>query len=95
MGGKERIECSQHGQGYATYVCRHLIEGANKDWYSKTPGGNNPWPDSWCGICQQHLAAEGEWNEISEEAADLVKNIKIVCHHCYEDIRAKCETHYL
>jgi len=35
------------------------------------------------------------WNEISEEEADLMKNIKIVCQHCYEDIRNKCETHYL
>lgn len=95
MNDPESMECHQHGKARITYVCRHLIEGTNTDWYSEKPSTSKPWPDAWCGVCQQHFEEEGEWNEISEEAADLVKNIKIVCHHCYEGIRAKCETHDL
>jgi hypothetical protein len=95
MSDPETIVCKKHGRARATYVCRHLIEGENTQWYSKTPSRENPWPDSWCGVCHQHFETEGEWNEISEGEAELMNNIKIVCRHCYEDIRNKCETHDL
>jgi hypothetical protein len=87
------IECNDHGRAYTTYVCRHLMEGTNTHWYSAEVDDEHPWPDSWCGICNAFFEAEGEWNEKSESAAELGKNMRLICHHCYESIRSKCPTH--
>lgn len=93
MSECEPIECSTHGPAYVTYVCRHLIEGSNRQWYSSDVDEEHQWPDSWCGICNQFYEAVGEWNEKSEAAADLGKNLKLLCHHCYARIRATCIAH--
>lgn len=93
MSQHESMQCSTHGAAYVTYVCRHLIDGTNKHWYSGAADTEHPWPDSWCGICNEFYEAEGEWNESSEAAADLGKNLKLLCHHCYARIRATCIAH--
>lgn len=93
MNDRSHLECREHGEAHATYVCRHLIEGTNTNWYSAEPDEENPWPDSWCGICNQFFEAEGEWNEKSEQAADIGANLKLLCHHCYTGYRSKCTTH--
>jgi hypothetical protein len=93
MSETQTVECCEHGKGYATYVCCHLINGQNRHWHSAAPNVENQWPDSWCSVCNQFFEVEGEWNEASEQAADLSSNIKIVCHHCYEHIRSNCTTH--
>ena len=90
---RRSIECSTHGPAYATFVCRHLIEGSNTEWYSGEVDEEHPWPDSWCGICHEFYEAEGEWNDTSEAAANISDNLKILCHHCYARIRATCTTH--
>ena len=89
---RESVECTMHGPAYATYVCRHLIEGSNKQWYAGEVDDEHPWVDSWCGICHEFYEAEGEWNEKSEAAAEMGKNLKLLCHHCYERIRKTCIT---
>jgi hypothetical protein len=62
MSDKQQIECSTHGPAYSTFVCRHLIEGCDKHWYSGETDEDHPWPDSWCGICHEfYEAVAGAW----------------------------------
>lgn len=95
MSNSEKIQCSLHGKADITYVCQHLINGEDHDWYCHEPDAATPCPDAWCGACHQHFEEEGEWNEFSETAADLTRNIKLLCHECYEQLRAQCQTHYI
>jgi len=95
MSDAKKVECCEHGESIATFVCQHLINCENTQWYSCKPDDEAPWPDSWCGKCPQHFDAEGEWNEESEVAAELSGNIKLLCHHCYERIRSKCNMHFI
>ena len=89
------IECDEHGRGFCTYVCGHLVRGENRNWYSSEPIDDDEWPCAWCSECHQHFAAEGEWNEKSEAAADIANVVLIVCHECYEEIRSQCNVEYL
>ena len=94
MSDFRTIECADHGTAYASYICRHLISGESTDWHAAEPSEDDEWPDAWCGVCNAFFEAEGEWNEVSEEAANLSENISLLCHHCYERIRANCTTHF-
>lgn len=93
MSDNESIWCKKHGSAQRTYVCRHLVEGESNQWYSPPPLPDDPWPDAWCETCHAHLLAEGEWNEASEMAAGGPDNIMVICHHCYDSIRARSEVH--
>ncbi len=95
MSNAEKINCLEHGEAVTTYVCDHLIKGQNHEWHCREPDAETPWPDSWCGICHQHFEDEGEWNEFSEVAADLPHHIKLLCNQCYENLRAKCNVHFI
>lgn len=95
MDNQDELECCTHGKAIATYVCKHLIEGTNKEWHCREPDEETPWPDSWCGICHQHFISEGEWNEISEAAAEISENIKLLCNQCYEHRQISCNVHYI
>ena len=75
-----KIKCPTHGEAYATYVCGHLARDPLQKWYCDFPSEENPWPDSWCRICEQAFHREGEWNEKNEGALDLT----LICHCCYE-----------
>ena len=94
ISDQNKIVCSKHGDSYTTYVCSHLINKENKEWYSDTPDKDNEWPDAWCGECQKHYEAEGEWNEKSENATGE-NAIKVLCHNCYTELRLSCNVHYL
>jgi len=83
MEEHETLECGEHGQAFVTYICCHLIEGESLAWHSERPSDDDQWPDAWCNACHRFFLAEGEWNERSEEAASIVDNVKLVCHHCY------------
>ncbi|WP_035059158.1 hypothetical protein [Andreprevotia chitinilytica] len=95
MADQDSINCTTHGDSVTTYVCQHLIRGENQDWYCAEPDEEKPWPDSWCGKCHEHFAKEGEWNDVSEQAADITNNVSILCNHCYEQIRSTCHVHYI
>lgn len=82
-----KVECGTHGTANATFLCRHLIEG-EKLGFNLGVDPENPddlCPDAWCDECEKVLAAEGEWNDLSENFAD----IKLVCSYCYEGIRER------
>ena len=79
----ERIECGEHGEAYATYVCEHLFTHPAQEWFGDDPGEDNPWPDSWCARCQAIFEREGEWNERNEGEC----RIRMVCSGCYANAR--------
>ena len=82
---ENKIECSEHGTSFATFVCNHLTKG-EKIGFNIGYDPDNPdeiYPDAWCNKCEEILESEGEWNEISEKYAD----IKVLCSQCYLEIR--------
>ena len=87
------VTCECHGEAYESFVCEHLTNASGVDWYSAEPIDDDPWPSAWCDKCHKAFLAEGEWNEKSENAANLKADL--ICHQCYESIRAKCNVHIL
>lgn len=83
-----QVECGRHGIACAAYVCQHLVEADGMGWCSAPPSDEDPWPNAWCEACHDAFAAEDEWNERSEAAAGL--RVTLVCHHCYEQFKARC-----
>lgn len=74
------IQCDQHGEATATYVCGHLCRQPAQRWFCNIPDADTPFPDAWCTQCHAELQKEGgEWNERNEDCLDL----QIICHHCY------------
>ncbi|MEI8644367.1 hypothetical protein P4S60_01640 [Pseudoalteromonas sp. Hal040] len=82
-----KVTCKTHGEGNASFLCCHLINGKglgfNLGYDPDYP--DELCPDAWCDRCEEVLDTEGEWNENSEAFAD----IKVLCEHCYEDIRER------
>jgi hypothetical protein len=89
----ERVECTKHGTPYETFVYEHLVGASGVKWFSSAPTADDPWPSAWCEKCQRAFAAEGKWNELSEQAANL--KAKLLCHHCYEQFRDACLTEFV
>ena len=81
----DEIECSDHGNGFATYACEHLVSNPAQAWHSSEPDEENKWPDAWCDACEVFFQEQGEWNEKNESKM----KIKLLCHHCYEQMRAQ------
>lgn len=79
------INCGEHGEAYATYVCAHLVDDPVQEWFCDYPLEDNPWPDSWCAQCNMEFVKEGEWNEKNEDKLA----IKLACSHCYEKARSR------
>jgi hypothetical protein len=74
------VICDQHGAGLATFVCQHLCENPAQEWVLDRPETKDPWPDAWCGECQNAFELFGEWND--ENSGKL--GLKLFCHRCYE-----------
>ena len=81
---KERlVQCGEHGKGFATYVCEHLLTEPAQKWFSEKPSDKKPWPDAWCAKCDQAFQEQGEWNDINSRRL----KIKLMCHRCYQTHR--------
>src|SRR3990167_8563773 len=82
-----KVGCNIHGTTDAAFLCKHLVAGEklgfNLGYDPERP--YNLCPDAWCDECEKVLEAEGEWNDKSEGFA----GIKLLCSHCYENIREK------
>ena len=85
----KRMECSRHGEGYATFVCKHLVDGTGIGFvFGDT---QDPRPDAWCNQCDEVLLREGgEWDEVSEGFAQVTA----LCSGCYDEIRARNQRKY-
>jgi hypothetical protein len=59
----KQIQCERHGAGQATYVCEHLFDDPEQEWFSDEPSPSNPWPDAWCATCDEAYQEQGEWND--------------------------------
>jgi len=79
------VECSDHGRGFATFICEHLLANPAQPWFSNEPDEEEPRPDAWCASCEALFLEQGEWNE---ENVSL-REIRMVCHHCYEKLRSQ------
>lgn len=77
------IECKEHGTTEEAFLCEHLLREPNQLWCSRTPTVENPCPDSWCLMCDEHFQEQGEWNEANEAKVP----IKLVCQACYKRLR--------
>jgi hypothetical protein len=79
--GPKQVECSDHGTGFATYACEHLISNPAQEWFSREPDDEDKWPDAWCAACDSFFQEQGEWNEKNESEI----KIELLCHQCYEN----------
>src|SRR5262249_47731329 len=70
----ERIQCSNHGPAFATFVCKHVVEGEGLG-FVYDPESDEPWPDATCSAC----AEEPPW---SDETAK--ERIRLLCSRCWE-----------
>lgn len=80
---EQKIECPTHGEAHVAYVCGHLAHEPKQRWFCDYPSEENPWPDAWCGACNQEFRKYGEWNEKNEQ----ILNVKLTCHCCYENFK--------
>ncbi len=76
-----RIECGEHGNREATFVCQHLPKGRGAGFHHAYSDDDPAalFPDAWCDACEVVRQAEGEWTERSESAA----GISVLCSACY------------
>lgn len=85
MPRSERVECADHGSGFAAYACEHLVSNPAQVWFSRQPDEEHKWPDAWCATCDVFFQEQGEWNKKNESKL----KIKLLCHHCYERLRSQ------
>ena len=86
---RDRVTCSQDGEGYEAWVCAHLYENPAQHWFSRESTNENPWPDAWCGECDKIFLRDGEWTDDNSGCTD----IKLICNFCYERRRAQESPH--
>ncbi len=81
MSDTRYVDCAEHGQREATFVCQHVVNGQGLGFHQGF-GEDDPdavFPDAWCDGCEAVRNHEGGWNERSEAVA----SIKILCSGCY------------
>ncbi|WP_020476507.1 hypothetical protein [Zavarzinella formosa] len=78
----ETIHCDRHGPAKMAFVCQHLVGGSGLGFWCTD---NGPYPDAWCGDCDDLMMQTGEWTEEAEKIA----GIRVICHHCYVNIRRR------
>ena len=81
----KQVECAEHGTGFATYACEHLVSNPAQEWFSRERDEEHRWPDAWCSACDTFFQEQGEWNEKNESKI----KIKLICHDCYERMRSQ------
>jgi hypothetical protein len=81
----EKVECPDHGTGYAAYACEHLLSNPAQLWFPREADEKDKWPDAWCATCDAFFQEQGQWNEKNESKI----KIKLLCHHCYERLRSR------
>jgi hypothetical protein len=84
MSNQEIVQCEDHAETVATFMCQHLVSSSRQGFHCATDLSTS-WPDAWCDACQQALQKHGDWTDESEEEA----GITLVCNICYENIRTR------
>lgn len=86
---EKKVSCCNHGERYPAFVCQHLVKNAKVGFWE--PFDSDPSKtykddelNAWCDKCDEVLTQEGEWNDKSEEFAQ----IKLICDKCFFDMKA-------
>lgn len=81
----EQVKCSDHGTGYETFACEHLVSNPAQGWFSSEPNEDRRWPDAWCVVCDAYFREQNEWNDQNSSKM----KVRLLCHLCYERIRSQ------
>ena len=88
----QKVICKIHGEMDYALICTHLAAQTHDDpdlnVYLATPDESEEATDVqnlWCEKCDNILLEEGEWNDKSENFA----NIQVVCIQCFEELKNK------
>ena len=83
------MECGVHGDGYATFVCRHLVQGSELGFFEpdRAPASEDESDEqsAWCGECENVRQEQGGWNDVSVAFADIT----VICDACFEASRRR------
>ena len=86
---EEYVACATHGASRAAFVCQHLNRETYTGFHEAFESNPLIEPDddyqAWCNACEEVRLREGEWNDVSEGYA----KIKLVCGHCFFEIKAR------
>ena len=83
----EHLICDEHGPAYEAFVCRHLLGASDLGFEQSEDVPDQARPDAWCGDCERYRVENDGW---SDDVPPPV-GIAVVCHHCYDKIRAANE----
>jgi len=86
MSAEDRnIDCPEHGSAASSLVCQHLAAGQGLGFHVglDPDAPDAPWPDAWCGACEEVLSKERRWNDASVAYADF----RLLCSGCYQKVR--------
>jgi hypothetical protein len=79
------VQCAEHGESRATFICGHLVRGTGLGFFS-AEDPDNPRPDAWCGACERlRVQHGGEWPEEVESTL----GVTLQCAECYDRVRAR------
>jgi hypothetical protein len=81
------MECKRHGIQKPAFICKHLQYGEGLGFFEpdSEPDPEYPFKEAWCGECDSVLMEQGEWNDISEDHAQIVA----ICEGCYNEVKAR------
>lgn len=81
------MRCAEHGERQATFVCRHIVEGAGRGFNFAVSDDDDQvaWPDAWCDECNEVYEAEDGWSEENE----AVLAVTAICDFCYMRARER------
>ena len=86
---QKTVECAQHGYSRPAFVCQHLdcktVKGFEEafETYKGMELDEDDDLQAWCDECEKVRAEYGEWNEESENFAQ----IQLVCENCYFELK--------
>ena len=89
MSQDKFVECRIHGRGKPAFVCQHLRGSSKIGFYESELGTADPNYDpefefqGWCQQCENIRAAQGGWNDVSEDFAKPT----LVCDGCFQEIK--------
>ena len=84
-----RLNCEEHGESSATFVCQHLVRGRGLGFVSAHDPDESR-PHAWCSDCDQILVEEGlVWTERAEAQA----GVTAICAACYDKAKERNQKH--
>jgi hypothetical protein len=73
------VNCPEHGPSPYSLICAHLRSGKRLDYYATAACKHGP-AQAWCGACDEVVAEQHGWDDVSEGHADF----NVFCAGCYK-----------